>query len=72
MGRPRKHPRRYFRATDTFAFVDEETGLHHNFHKGDLLPEGDLLRKCRQFFEPLDDDYPVEQATANPGQKRVR
>lgn len=72
MGRPRKYPRRWYRATDTFAFVDPDTGLHYNFHRGDLLPEGALLEKCRMYFEALDEDYPgpVEQATAAPGQRR--
>ena len=69
MGRPRKHPRRYYRAKESFFFADPETGLQHSFHKGELLPDGPLLRKCLQFFDPLDEDYPVDAVL---GEKRQR
>ena len=71
MARPRKHPRRWYRATQSFAFVDQETGRHHQFRSGDQLPEGKLLDKCRMYFEPLDEDVPEEvkedgRATSDP------
>ena len=69
MGRPRKHPRRYYRCIESFGGTDPDTGLPIGGKKGEIWPEGERLNKCRQFFEPLDSDYPVEQAA---GEKRDR
>jgi hypothetical protein len=75
MGRPRKHPPRYYIATDTGVAVDAD-GVPHHFTKGELLPEGHpRLKFCRSYFEPVKEDYvishgEVEQATAAPGERR--
>ena len=75
MGRPRKHPRRWFVANDTGVYVDEDLVPHH-FYKGQTrFPDNHpLLLKMRMYFDPIDEDYPlppeVEQATAAPGEKR--
>lgn len=75
MGRPRKHPRRWFIANDTGVWVDEDNVPHH-FYKGQTrLPEDSPdLQAMRMYFDPLDEDYPlppeVEAATAAPGERR--
>lgn len=72
MGRPRKHPRRYFRAKDSFGGTYPGTLEPYSFVKGEIVSEEIVKRLSRMFFEPLDADYPVEQATAAPGEKRER
>ena len=52
MGRPRKHPPRYYQATDTGVAVDAD-GVPHFFKKGELLAENDpKLAFCRSYFVP--------------------
>lgn len=73
MGRPRKHPRRWYRCIESFGGFDPETKLPNDCQEGILLPESDPRVKANpQCFEALDHDYPVEQATAAPGEKRQR
>ena len=60
MGRPRKHPPRYYRATDTGVAVQD--GIPWHFKKGELLPEGDAkLAACRSYFEPTTSLPPEEK-----------
>jgi hypothetical protein len=72
MGRPRKHPRRWFKATQSFGGTYPDTNEPYSFIKGEIVPEQIVQRLSRMYFEPLDDDFPVEQATAAPGEKRER
>ena len=60
MGRPRKHPPRYYRATDTGVAVKD--GIPWHFSKGELLPEGsEKLAVCRSYFEPTEKLPPEEK-----------
>lgn len=85
MGRPRKHPRRRYRAVESGVYFDQETGEELVYYAGQtILPDSlisipmasqeKMARKLagHRLFEPLDDDPPVEQATAAPGELRDR
>lgn len=72
MGRPRKHPRRWYRCTQSFGGFNED-GTPNDCQKGILVPETDPRVKANpDCFEALDADYPVEQATATAGEQRER
>lgn len=62
MGRPRKEQPRFYRVTETFAFVDPEDGMHYNFHVGEIMSEK-LAKKCRMFVEPLERGFPGVERT---------
>lgn len=61
MGRPRKHPPRFYRCIETFAGNDPETNEPYQAHKGEIWPDGPLLRKCKMFFVPLDKAEELQQ-----------
>ena len=71
MGRPRKHPRRYYRAKESFGGTYPESLEPYSFVKGEIVSEDVVNRLSKMFFEPLDKDYPVEQMTQGPGEKRA-
>jgi hypothetical protein len=72
MGRPRKHPRKWYVATDTG--VVEEDGVPYHFKRNETrVPEGHyLLKAVPHVFRELDAEGPpnIESATAAPGEVR--
>lgn len=63
MGRPRKHPRRWYRCIVAFGGHDQETGMPFQYRVGDLAPDTEKVVKSNpDWFEPLDTDMPIPQA----------
>jgi len=79
MGRPRIHPRRYYRATETGVYFDQETGDELTYiayvtvlpdSAFDMIPIGrqeKLAKKLVQFgvFEPLEGQM-IERVSETP------
>ena len=80
MGRPRIHPRRYYRATDSGFYVDQATGDELEYHRNvTILPDKQhnmsfrrqeaLALKLVEFgvFEPMDEmPEVIERITEAP------
>jgi hypothetical protein len=59
-----------YRIRETFMVPDPDTGMPRILQVGEYLPASDYLIKThRHLLEPISEV--VEQATANPGEKRV-